>query len=67
MENELLELLNKLKSEETFSRENSEMLDNAIEKLESVNTNSDIKEIAILFMRLFLECFDPEKWDLFNN
>ncbi len=66
MKNEFLDLLYKLKKEETFSEENNKIVNDMIEKLESASSIAKIKEIALLFMRLFLNHFNPDDWDIFK-
>lgn len=66
MKSEFLDLLYKLKKEETFSEENIKMVNDTIEKLESASSIAEIKEIALFFIRLFLNHFNPDDWDIFK-
>ena len=66
MKNDLLNLLYKLRKEETLSKENTELINEAIDNLESASSVAEIKEIALLFLRIFLNHFNPDDWDVFK-
>ncbi|WP_341906288.1 hypothetical protein [Fluviicola taffensis] len=65
MNKELLEVLYKIRNEETLSNENNEALSNIINVLETENDHNKIKQALTVFMRIFLDYFNPEDWDIF--
>ncbi|MBX2948113.1 MAG: hypothetical protein KF704_02450 [Crocinitomicaceae bacterium] len=60
--NELLELLYKLKKEETLTIENRILLENTIKKLEKSNTLAELKEIALVCIRIL-----NSYWNFFDE
>ena len=65
MNKQILEVLYKIKDEETLSNENYKALSNIIDVLETENDINTVKQTMLVFMRIFLDYFNPEDWDFF--